>query len=582
MKYDPLLRASAVPAVVLISIFLSWFEIKDPDVFWHLKIGEVIVADRSLVRTNSLSSLFPDQPWDNPEWLFQAVLAMAYNMGGWLGVALLKVSLAAAVVGTLYLAVRKQGAARPAAVGLVLAAVAASRFRITERPHLVSLFFFTVVVLLVEKYRRNEGGHYSLVFPALFSVWSNLHPGLIFGLLHISIVGLADLLLPKFGWRGSSGRGKGLMALLLLSAGASLLNPLGYKVLTYGWEQREFHRILGISEFTSSHFSAHPLFYLLVLLFVLAVFVNRRADVPMILSALAFLVLGMLYQRSIPEFSVVGIVVIARAMEGKDAYRRGIPLALTALSLALLSVAWSLGWDRNYPYRFGHGPLESSLPANAADFLVKEGVPENLYNDYASGGYLAFRLYPRYRVFQDGRIPAYPRDFFLTPHQQVSGSTWASRLSRFKINSAVVEIPRLKALFPDETWALVSWDDKFAVVVRRSLVSGQFLERLEYRYYTPFASMNTSVTWETFRRIEYEMSRNLRERRTPSWKVLVDLAQVKSSSGDSQDAMALLARAEGIVPSDKKSLETLARAWTLAGRPERSAEVYRRMQRQDQ
>ncbi len=84
-------------AMVVAALALAWFKVADQDVFWHLKVGEVILDTGRLVTTNVFSSLFPDHPWFNPEWGFQVLLANAYRQSGRLGMALLKLLLVAAM-----------------------------------------------------------------------------------------------------------------------------------------------------------------------------------------------------------------------------------------------------------------------------------------------------------------------------------------------------------------------------------------------------------------------------------------------------------------------------------------------------
>ena len=66
---------------------------------------------------------------------------------------------------------------------------------------------------------------------------------------------------------------------------------------------------------------------------------------------------------------------------------------------------------RNDYLRFGLGVNERTLPAGAADFIEKEGLPGLRYNDFGDGGYFIWRFYPERKVFQDGRTQAYPDDF---------------------------------------------------------------------------------------------------------------------------------------------------------------------------
>ncbi|HWR97488.1 MAG TPA: hypothetical protein VN317_03630, partial [Candidatus Methanoperedens sp.] len=350
-------------------------------------------------------------------------------------------------------------------------------------------------------------------------------------------------------------------------------------VLTYGWEHREYHDALNIAEFTGATPAAHPLFFLLALLVPLAVLAARKVDAPLLLVTAGFFVFGVTYQRLTPDFAVLAVLVVAKQLPHLRVRARAWASMLALPAVALGAVLWCWNWDRNGTYRFGHGPLEEFFPAEAADFLDKEALPPNLYNNFETGGYLAFRLFPRYRVFQDGRIPAYPRDFMITPHQTRSGTSWASRLDKYDINSAVMAIRLLPNYFPGDQWAVVHWDDSFAVVVRRTRVEPRLLERLEYRYYKPLSPLGPPASAETARRTEDEIVRNLRGRRAPSWRVLLDLAHLKSLTARKQEAIAHITEAEKILPAGRKSQEMLAREWMFAGRWDLSAAAVERAKR---
>ncbi len=578
-RVDGFSNALCILAVAGTCVFLSWFKFKNPDGFFHLKIGQLILEQGRLLTTNTLSNLYADHPWGNPEWLFQVLLALAYQSAGWFGIAILKSSLAVALTLIVYFMARKLNSGQVASVALSLIFLSAVRFRITERPHLLSHVFFALTVMLVENYRRGEKGPHRVILPAIFAVWSNFHPGLIFGLIYLGAIALSEMALGRRARCGSSGRGRGLLIITLVCIGASLLNPLGYHVLTYGWEHREYHNVLGITEFMSAGPAAHPIFFLLAFLAVLAALLVKSVDVPVLLAKVIFFVLGVTYQRTIPDFSVLAVLVVAKALGcvGPTKGARGSSFVLAFI--ALVSILWCWNWDRNYTYRFGYGTLDDVLPAEAADFLSRESLPENLYNEFETGGYLAFRLFPRYHIFLDGRIPAYPRDFLITPHQRNTGASWSSRLAKYNINSAVIVIPLLTTFFRGDEWAVIHWDDRYAVVVRRSRAEPQLLERLEYQFYKPYKSLSSNVSVEVAQRTEEEMTRNLRGRRNPAWRVLLDLAHLKSLTGRRPEAIALIGEAEKILPPGQQPLNSLAQEWMFAGRFDLSAAAVERARR---
>jgi len=149
------------------------------------------------------------------------------------------------------------------------------------------------------------------------------------------------------------------------------------------------------------------------------------------------------------------------------------------------------------------------IPVLATRFLEREKsalASHNFYNDqHGWGGYLAYELHPDYRIFQDGRYIFHPllkeaADAIKDP------AVWEKFLDHHQIEVAVMEnVPRLmetNRLYPDGSirvflrpyyivymtktlWALVYWDDKALIFVRRGSVSAEWLGQHEYRYALP-------------------------------------------------------------------------------------------------
>ena len=56
-------------------------------------------------------------------------------------------------------------------------------------------------------------------------------------------------------------------------------------------------------------------------------------------------------------------------------------------------------------------------PERATAFLLRERLPRNVFNDYNSGGYLTWRIGPKYPVYVDGRLIPFLLRFPLRYHR---------------------------------------------------------------------------------------------------------------------------------------------------------------------
>src|SRR6185503_9310328 len=68
-------------------------------------------------------------------------------------------------------------------------------------------------------------------------------------------------------------------------------------------------------------------------------------------------------------------------------------------------------WDRR-PREFGAGVLDGTFPVRAAAAAKEARLPGRLWNDVASGGYLAWDDPFGDGVFIDGRLEVYDAPFF--------------------------------------------------------------------------------------------------------------------------------------------------------------------------
>jgi hypothetical protein len=126
----------------------------------------------------------------------------------------------------------------------------------------------------------------------------------------------------------------------------------------------------------------------------------------------------------------------------------------------------------------GNGAMP--YPVHAVEFLEKTPFEGNLLAPFDHGEFLLYRLYPKFRVAMDGRLEeVYPvatyremmRFFGTVPPDWRIADQW---------NADVVLWPQHAALLrredvPDD-FAVVHQDGEYIVLVRRSLISGPFID----------------------------------------------------------------------------------------------------------
>ena len=245
---SPVLRFLLPSVRDIIFIFLIWSllagplsnrPLADPDIGWHIRTGEQILATHSLPRTDPFSSTMQGQRWFAWEWLYDIVLGILHRACGLNGVVWLCALLVAAIFTLLLSQLIKRGTGLLLAIVLMLLAEAAATIHLFARPHIVSWLFSLLWFVVLDKWEDNQQGSLPRwipwFFPASMLVWVNLHGGWIFGIALLSIYTFAAFVeslrtRDAFAAICSAHRARAMFMALVVSAAATLVNPYGWRL----------------------------------------------------------------------------------------------------------------------------------------------------------------------------------------------------------------------------------------------------------------------------------------------------------------------------------------------------------------
>src|SRR5580704_16131732 len=87
-------------------LFIRAFYISDPDIWWHLRTGDWILAHHAVPRTDPFSSYGMGKPWIAYSWLFEILIQLSYRTFGYVGVVLYEVLIRLALSVALFHLVR--------------------------------------------------------------------------------------------------------------------------------------------------------------------------------------------------------------------------------------------------------------------------------------------------------------------------------------------------------------------------------------------------------------------------------------------------------------------------------------------
>lgn len=411
--------------------------IGDPDLFWHLAQGRQTVT-QGLARVDVFSWSVNGMPVLTDQWLGQVLWYEAYAALGWNGVIVLRALLVAAVV-TLIVAAAFMTQRRPiVAVAAALPAIALTRFGWTERPQLMGLVCFAVLILLLRA--SAERPRLLLAVPVLIVVWANLHASFALG-LGVTAIACAELWLRRPDARGL------VAGVVLAGVAATLLTPSGVSIWTSaGGHFLSPPRIVqeeGVPDVTQSY-------GFIFVVVVLAVLVTAQLSRPTALREAALLVpvlfVSMTAARHTPFFAVASTAYLAahapaaiaaigarfRVNVRLPAFEPRVPSLRFDLATGVIAVAAVIGAGL-----LARGePNLSPYPTGALSSLPPG---PGLVNDYDWGGFLIWYA-PATPVFIDGRLFPYTGDALRDYETVVSlGPTWRDVLARRGVGALLVK-----------------------------------------------------------------------------------------------------------------------------------------------
>jgi hypothetical protein len=382
----------------------------DPDVYWHVAVGRDIWRTATLPHFDEYSHTFRGHPWIAKEWLSQLLLYGAYALAGWRGVATLAAGVVALTYGLLFLALACQMRAA-VALGVATLAWAFSMGHFIARPQIFAdpLIVIWVAGLANAIERRKPPSFWLL---PVMTLWANLHGSFTIGLAIAAGLALEAIFHGPPSARAETARHWATFLIAALTCAG--LTPYGYQpllmtfqvfygneALQYVWEWRpRTLEAMGVNELT-----------LYGLLF-LALYCGVKLP-PLRLAALLCLIYLMLaHLRFAALFAISAPLLLAAPLTRQyPSLRRwpegargsGFSEAMARGSRRLfypMGGLTALGVLAFFSFGANVAPKAEISPEGAVNFIFRERLTGNIFNDYNFGGYLIFR---GLLTFIDGR-----------------------------------------------------------------------------------------------------------------------------------------------------------------------------------
>jgi hypothetical protein len=387
--------------------------IVDPDVWWHIKVGQDILRTHHWPTVDSYSFTAAGTPWIAYEWLGEIVLAWMYRPGGVVSLCVFLIALGSVILLLLYwLGTVRSGNSKASFVStLFLASLAFASF--TLRPQMFGYLFLILTLLVLEKYR--QGVSWPLwMLPLIFLMWVNTHGSFIIGIGVVGLYLVAGLFRFELGsvkavaW--TQEQRLRLEKVLLLCLAVLPITPYGTQLAVYPFDMAFSQpiNVANVNEWRPMPFEliGGKIFLgMVVLFFLLQMFFKFSWRLEELLLVAGGTAMACLHVRFIllfvPFCAPVFATMLARWIPAYD--RRKDKYIANAVLMAGVVAAMI----HYFPARAAiDKKVAETYPVAALEYLRAHPIPGKMLDYYGFGGYLVFAGQP---VFIDGRGDLYER-----------------------------------------------------------------------------------------------------------------------------------------------------------------------------
>jgi len=413
------------------------FGYMDPDLGWHLKVGQEISETGVVPSINHYNYPY-EGSWVDHEWLSNLISYQIYDNFGYPALVIFFALLIILILILLNIWVQRliPGVPLYLLVFLQTLGVIGAMPHFGVRMQEFGPLFLLFLLLVIDEYSRKKNWRVLLFLPLIFYFWACLHASFLIGFFLLAAWG-AIKIGENLIYRYSSGlaidfsqRIKCRKMLVfafasLVSFVATLFTPYKFELYSFLFGYRDSYYQSNIQEWLSQFsfpFYYRQLIYLAILSFSLILYFyylrekrnKYKINLWQLFLAFLFLFLSFQARRHFPLMFVSTFILMVEVLNTafRDQDKSGnAPVKLwlkvyliLCLLLATLSHLVQVNFIKNPFVAFCH-----EYPCAAVNFLRER--PEldnlNLFNYYTWGGYMIYNL-PERKLFIDGRLPQMP------------------------------------------------------------------------------------------------------------------------------------------------------------------------------
>jgi hypothetical protein len=495
--------------IFLCAIFLLTIKpLGDYDTGYHLMTGKYIVSTHSIPLYDIFSYTALGARWIAHYWLSGVLFYLVDSFFGDAGL-IVFVSLVAVLTYfiILRLIVEKIGKKLLPFILLFIFSYLTLGLWVA-RPQIFTYLFCALLIYLLEKWRSLKIKSILYWLVPIFILWANMHAGV--------VVGIFILILYAFWTLIAYQERKEVIGVLFVFFAAilsTLINPNGYKLLTYLYTIAPAVSKMKVGEWMSIFYyiqrwqsKVFLIIAFLSLSFVWWAELKKRKN----LNQVDWVSLGLVSASflmpiiSIRHVAFLPIFAFPFVCFYLDSLLKEKEIVLEQRSLfsfltIILGLVLIIGPALRIPL-YMH-TISNILPWKVADFIKENNISGPMFNPQHYGGYFIWRLWPDYKVFIDGRSEIYfgtPNNDYDTIFFQKDG--WEDLLNnKYKINFIIVPYSELGSSFGSFIsnrinkigFVCVYYDDNALIFVRDSSKNKEIIDRFKCDIANPFSDLKS-------------------------------------------------------------------------------------------
>jgi hypothetical protein len=450
----------------------------DADFWWHLRAGQVMWTEQSILLSDVFSYTVAGAKWVNASWLSEVLLFLLYDRWGYIAIS----GFVAAIGAIAFVSIGRTLKGNPVLNAFVILLSALTAAPVWgPRPQIIS---FLMVAMLDGWLGRKKPAHLWYIVP-FFILGANLHGGWVWGFLLLLAQLAGDTL------EGITRKSKGLQKRILervarlvvwtlLAVLAIGINPNGFSLWRLPFRQIQVS--MQIQEWFSPDFHRldfHPMLWMIFLLLVTSQFRRTSFRSARMFKVIGFAYLTFVAQRNIALFAIAAAPMLSQGFNGvyhaisakrKLAEPLELPRMLRKVLNSLILLAISIASVARLITVSQPMYTDDQLPQGAVNWIEANQPKGRIFNSYNWGGYSLWTL-PEYPVFIDGRADLYGLEIISQWQDVVHARDEAMAiLDRWQVEIVFLEpgwpiIPKLTS----NGWAVSYQDESSIILTRKSI-----------------------------------------------------------------------------------------------------------------